>query len=107
MSAPHRASKRQMRVSPVRAPDTPLLVGVLCSLASVLLGRFNRREIKEMADADMSRKGHQMREKGRVAMVQVCAPVLPARRLACSLACSLARVFVGAALKVPQAPAAP
>jgi len=36
--------------------------------------RFNRREIKEMADADMSRKGHQMREKGRVAMVQVCEP---------------------------------
>ena len=29
-----------------------------------------RREMKEVADADISRKGHQSREKSRVAMVQ-------------------------------------
>ena len=44
---------------------------VATSYSYARLGRFNRREIKEMSDADMSHKGHQMREKGRVAMVQV------------------------------------
>ena len=47
--------------------NAPITSTLAYNLAAAM---YNRRELKEMADADMSRKGHQMREKSRVAMVQ-------------------------------------
>ena len=47
--------------------NAPITSTLAYNLAAAM---YNRRELKEIADADMSRAGHNMREKSRVAMVQ-------------------------------------